>query len=158
MKILPSKEIKFELLNNPEESLGRLKRKTEETKKFISPFSDKSFNGFVRKNEFKITSSRTGFGLFCVMTGTIDSVNGNLKIEINKPFQILLTIIILMILSGGLIAAFSGNKPPRPLYFVILLLQILFIRFIVIELIFKFASKESLNRLSDVIDLKWIKN
>ena len=45
-----------------------------------------------------------------------------------------------------------------PILILVMIGQILIIRYAFIGLAFKFLSRESLNRLRDVLDLEWIKN
>lgn len=92
MKIFPTKELKFKLIDDQAETLNRLNRRTEKSENLTSQITDKSFRGIINRNEFKIISSAIGKGAFCVMTGTIESDKGNVKVEIHKVFRILLSV------------------------------------------------------------------
>lgn len=152
MKIFPSKDLKFKLLDEQEDSLKRLKRRTDKSENLISRYTEKSFRGIIAGNEFKLISSAIGKGAFCVMTGKIDSEKGNVKIEIHKVFRILLSIMLSFPIIGLVILI----RDFSPISILVAIGQILIIRYAFIGLAFKFLSKESLNRLRDVIDFEWI--
>lgn len=158
MKIFPTKELKFKLIDDQSETLNRLNRRTEKSKNLTSQYTDKSFRGIISGNEFKVISSAIGKGAFCVMTGTIGTDKGNVKVEIHKVFRILLSIILCLPIIGILIAILTGKEEPNPIFILVVIGQILIIRYAFIGLTFKFLSRESLNRLRDVIDFEWIKN
>lgn len=158
MKLFPTKELNFRLVNDQAETLDRLNRRTERSDNLTSQFTDKSFRGQIDKNEFKLISSTIGRGAFCVMSGQINSVDGSVKVEIHKVFQILLTIILLLPLVGFLIMAINQTDKFSPIMILVAIGQILMIRYVFIELVFRFLSRESLNRLKDVLDFDWIKN
>ncbi|MDI9865674.1 hypothetical protein QM480_15120 [Flectobacillus sp. DC10W] len=158
MKLFPTKELNFRLFNDQAETLDRLNRRTERSDNLTSQFTDKSFRGQINGNEFKLISSTIGRGAFCVMSGQINSVDGSVKVEIHKVFQILLTIILLLPLIGFLIMAINQTDKFSPIMIFGAIGQILMIRYVFIGLVFRFLSRESLNRLQDVLDLDWIKN
>ncbi|WGD35286.1 hypothetical protein [Olleya sp. YS] len=158
MKIFPTKELKFKLIDDQAETLNRLNRRTEKSENLTSSQTDKSFRGIINGNEFKIISSAIGKGAFCVMTGTIESDKGNVKVEIHKVFRILLSVILCFPIIAIIIAILTGKEEPNPIFILVAIGQILIIRYGFIGLAFKFLSKESLNRLRDVIDFEWIKN
>lgn len=81
-----------------------------------------------------------------------------MKVEIHKVFQILLTIILFLPLVGFLIMAINQTDKFLPIMLLVAIGQILMIRYVFIGLAFRFLSRESLNRLQDVLDLDWIKN
>ncbi len=156
MKLFPTKELSFRLVNNQAETIDRLNRRTERSDNLTSQFTDKSFCGQIDGNEFKLISSTIGRGAFCVMSGQINSVDGSVKVEINKVFQILLTIILLLPLVGFLIKAINQTDKFSPIMILVAIGQILMIRYVFIGLAFRFLSRESLNRLQDVLDLDWL--
>ena len=158
MKIFPTKELKFKLIDDQAETLNRLNRRTEKSENLTSSHTDKSFRGIINGNEFKVISTAIGKGAFCIMTGTIESNKGNVKVEIHKVFQILLGIILCFPIIAIIIAIFSGQEEPNPVFILVVIGQILVIRYVFIGFAFKFLSRESLNRLRDVIDFEWIKN
>jgi hypothetical protein len=158
MKIFPTKELKFKLIDDQAETLNRLNRRTEKSENLTSQYTDKSFRGIINGNEFKIISSAIGKGAFCVMTGVIESDKGNLKVEIHKVFRILLSVFLLFPIIGLVAITVSGAEEFSPILILVAIGQILIIRYAFIGLAFRFLSKESLNRLRDVLDLEWIKN
>ncbi|WP_164126230.1 hypothetical protein [Sphingobacterium luzhongxinii] len=100
MKLFPTKELTFRIVNEQAETLERLNRRTERSENLTSQFTDKSFRGLINGNEFKLISSAIGKGSFFVMSGQINSVDGKVKVEIHKVFRVLLTIILMLPLLG----------------------------------------------------------
>jgi|LakMenEpi03Aug12_release.lakeMendotaPanAssembly.Ray.scaffolds.fasta_scaffold276573_1 hypothetical protein len=158
MKLFPTKELKFRLVNDQAETLDRLNRRTERSDNLTSQFTDKSFRGLINENEFKLISSAIGKGEFCVMSGQINTVDGSVKVDIHKVFRVLLTIVLLFPLVGIILMTISGKEEFSPIMILVAIGQILMIRYIFIGLAFRFLSRESLNRLRDVLDLEWIRN
>lgn len=158
MKIFPTKELKFRLIDNQDETLERLNRRTERTENLTSQITDKSFRGQINGNEFKLISSAIGKGVFCVMSGQINSVYGSVKVEIHKVFRILMSIILFIPLIGIILMSIIQTEGFSPMMILVAIGQILMIRYIFIGLAFRFLSTESLNRLRDVLDIEWIKN
>ncbi len=158
MKIFPTKELNFKLIDDQAETLNRLNRRTEKSENLTSQYTDKSFRGIIKGNEFKIISSSIGKGAFCVMTGEIESEKGNVKVEIHKVFRILLSVFLCFPIIGLIALTLTKAQEFSPIMILVMIGQILIIRFVFIGFAFKFLSKESLNRLRDVIDLEWIKN
>ncbi|GGZ94957.1 hypothetical protein [Algibacter mikhailovii] len=158
MNIFPTKEQEFKLIDDQSETINRLNRRTEKSENLTSQFTDKSFLGVINGNEFKIISSVIGKGAFCVMTGKIDSESGNVKVEIHKIFRVLLSIFLCFPVIGFIALSVTGANGFSPIMILVMILQILMIRYVFIGLAFKFISRESLNRLRDVLDLEWIKN
>lgn len=154
MKIFPTKELKFKLLDSKEETIERLKRRTEFSEKLTSNFTEKSFRGILFGNEFKIISSEIGKGALCVMTGKIDNDNSYVNVEINKVFRILFSIVFLLPIVSLTIE--TVKKPNDILIFILVGIgQILMIRYLFIGLFFYKMSKQSLNRLRDVLDIEF---
>jgi len=158
MKIFPTKELKFKLIDDQEKTLNRLNRRTEKSENLTSAYTNKSFRGIINGNEFKLISSVIGKGAFCVMTGIINSDKGNVKVEIHWVFRIFLSIFLLFPIIWLIEIIRSGSEELSPNLIIVLLGQILMIRYVFIGLAFRFLSKGSLNRLRDVLDLEWIKN
>jgi len=158
MKIFPTKELKFKLLDDQAETLNRLNRRTEKSKNLTSQYTDKSFRGIINENEFKIISSVIGKGAFCVMTGVIETDKGMVKVEIHKVFRVLLSIFLFFPLIGMVATIISGKDEFSLIMIVVLIGQVLIIRYAFIGLAFSIFSKQSLNRLRDVLDFEWTKN
>lgn len=154
MEIFPTKEFKFKLLDSKEETIERLKRRTEFSERMISNFTDKSFRGILNGDEFKIISSEIGKGALCVMTGKIDNDNSYVNVEMNKAFRILFSIMFVMPIIALTIE--TVKKPNDILIFILVGIgQILMIRFFFIGMFFSRMSKQSLNRLRDVLDIEF---
>lgn len=154
MEIFPTKELKFKLLDSKEETIERLKRRTEFSEKMTSNFTDKSFRGILNGDEFKIISSEIGKGALCVMTGKIDNDNSYVNVEMNKAFRILFSIMFVMPIIALTIE--TVKKPNDILIFILVGIgQILMIRFFFIGMFFSRMSKQSLNRLRDVLDIEF---
>ncbi|MDH7448389.1 hypothetical protein [Aquimarina sp. 2201CG14-23] len=134
-----------------------MKRRTEKSENLTSSHTDKSFRGIINGNEFKLISSAIGKGAFCVMNGTIESDSGNVKVEIHKVFRILLSIFLLFPIIGLVAITVSGAEEFSPILILVVIGQTLIIRYAFIGLTFRFLSKESLNKLRDVLDFEWIK-
>ncbi|WP_411831025.1 hypothetical protein [Mariniflexile sp. AS56] len=158
MNIFPTKELKFKLIDDQAETLNRLNRRTEKSENLTSQHTDKSFRGIINGNEFKLISTTLGKGAFCVMTGTIESDRGNVNVEIHLVFRILLGAFLCFPIVAILIAILTGKEEPNPIFILVVIGQILVIRYAFIGLAFKFLSRESLNKLRDVLDFEWIKN
>ena len=157
MKIFPSKELKFKLIDDQADTLNRFKRRTEKSENLTSQYTDRSFRGVINENKFKVISSAIGKGAFCVMTGAIESDMGNVQVEIHKAFRIILSLFLLFPIIGIIATTANGAEEFSPVSILVVIGQILLIRYVLIELAFRFFSKESLNRLRDVLDFEWIK-
>ena len=158
MKIFPTKELNFKLIDDQAETLNRLNRRTEKSENLSSQYTDKSFRGIINGNKFKIISSTIGKGAFCVMTGVIESDKGNVRVEIHKVFKILLSVFLLFPIIGLIAMILTKAQELSPILILVMIGQILVIRYGFIEFAFNFLSRESLDRLRDVLDLEWIKN
>jgi len=158
MNIFPTKEKGFKLIDDQAETLNRLNRRTEKSENLTSQYTDKSFRGMINGNEFKIISSVIGKGAFCVMTGEINSDNGNVKVEIHKVFRILLSIFLCFPVVGFISLLITEDKGFSPIMILVMIAQILMIRYVFIGFAFNILSKKSLNKLRDVLDFEWIKN
>lgn len=154
MKIFPTKEIEFKLLDSQVETLERLKRRTELSENLTSQITNKSFRGIINGNQFKVISSALGSGAFCTMTGEINSDKGFVKIEIHKAFKVLLSILLLLPLIGISAAILTGKEQFSPVFILVVIGQTLFIRYVFVGIAFRFISNASLNRLRDVLDFE----
>lgn len=157
MKIFPTSRYTFKLYGDEKESIERLKRRTEPSESFGSQRTEKSFLGKIDGNSFKIISSEIGRGAFCVMSGKIENNEGRVQLEINKPFRILLSILLLFPIVGIGLSVILGKEDLSILLPLVAVLQILMIRFLFIEIAYRTLSKRSLNKLRDVLDIDWIK-
>ncbi|CAI2767664.1 hypothetical protein [Flavobacterium collinsii] len=154
MNLFPVSNYTFKIIGEQSESLDRLKRRTESSESLASKITDKSFIGTINNNAFKIISSEIGKGAFCVLSGEIVDNNGGINVEINKTFKILLSFLICLPLAGLILQAISQDNKFLILFILIAILECLMIRYIFIEFAFRILSKQSLNRLSDVLDIE----
>jgi ABC-type dipeptide/oligopeptide/nickel transport system permease subunit len=157
MNIFPIKEKAFKLIDDKAESMNRLSRRTETSENLTSQLTEKSFRGVINGNQFKLISSVIGTGAFCVMTGEINSEFGFVKVEIHKVFKILLSIFLLFPLIGITIAILTGSEAFSPVFILVVIFQMLIIRYVFIGIAFKHLSNTSLSRLRDVLDFEWVK-
>ena len=157
MKIFPSSFYEFKLINDQSETIERLKRRTENSENLVSKFTDKSFVGKINGNNFKIISSNIGKGAFCTLNGNINQKNGEVFIEINKPFKILLSIFMFFPIIALMIQIITRPTEFNPIFIIVCLGQILIIRFFFIGIFYRILSKQSINKLSDILDTEWIR-
>lgn len=155
LKLFPSKELHFKLIDSQDETLNRFKRRTEESKHLTSQFTEKSFRGLIVGNRFKLISSHIGKGAFCVMKGIITTDTGSVFIEIHKAFRVLLSIFLVFPIIGTISMAFNKQVGVSLYMILVIIGQVLMIRYLFIEFAFRALSKDSLNRLRDVLDIEW---
>jgi hypothetical protein len=156
MKIFPTSSYTFKIIGEETETLERLKRRTELSESLTSQITDKSFRGIIKDNTFRVISSEIGKGAFCVLTGEINKQNGQVNVEINKAFKILLSVLLCFPFIGLIAQIFSNKEEFLIIFILVAILQLLMIRYVFIELGFRRLSKISLNRLRDVLDMEWI--
>ena len=157
MKIFPVKELRFKLIDDQNKSLDRLNSRTERSERLTPRITDKTFLGLIKGNEFKLITSSVGRGAFCVMTGIVEPENGKVRVEIHKVFQVLLSFILCLPILGMLVLIVTRVIAFSPILILVVIGQILMIRYLFIGLAFSYLSKESLSRLRDVIDFEWLK-
>ncbi|HEY5689416.1 MAG TPA: hypothetical protein VIS27_14020 [Yeosuana sp.] len=112
----------------------------------------------INGNEFKVISSLIEKGAFCVMTGKINSENVIVKVETYKVFEILLSIFLCFPVVGMIVLILRNAQEFLPILILVMIGQILIIRYVFIGLAFRFLSEDFLNRLPDVLDFEWKKN
>jgi hypothetical protein len=156
MELFPTKELRFVLLDTKVETIDRLTRRTELSESKTAAFTDKSFRGVIDGDTFSIISSEVGIGALCVMNGKIEGDKGYVAIQINKPFRILFAIILFMPVLAIVLGSLK-NPSDIPFLFLVGIAQVVIIRFFFIGLFFSKASRQSLNRLRDVLDIDYIK-
>ncbi|MTH14018.1 hypothetical protein [Flavobacterium sp. LC2016-01] len=156
MNIFPKSYYTFKIIGEETETLERLKRRTELSESLTSKITDKSFRGIIKDNSFRIISSEIGKGAFCVLTGEIVNKDGQVEVEINKAFRILLSILLCFPFIGFITLFFSNKQEFSIISILAVILQLLMIRYVFIELAFRRFSKSSLTKLSDVLDIDYI--
>lgn len=154
MKTFPTKNISFDLIDSQTETLERLKRRTEHSEKLTSQVTDKSFRGTITNNQFELISSTPGIGAFCSLSGTVEEKGGTIIVEVNMAFRRLIAILYILPFAGLMAQNFTSEDEFDPIVLLVLILQILLIRFFFVELAFRILSPLSLNRLRDVLDVR----
>lgn len=92
------------------------------------------------------------------MTGKINSENVIVKVETYKVFEILLSIFLCFPVVGMIVLILRNSQEFLPILILVMIGQILIIRYVFIGLAFRFLSEDFLNRLPDVLDFEWKKN
>lgn len=147
--------MEFRLVDSNDQTLERLARRTEISESMTSNHTDKSFRGVVEGNQFRLISAAIGRGAFCVMTGAIGADGGYVEVEINKIFRYLLGIFYAFPLIGLIGVMMKESEEFPPIMILVAIGQLLIIRYAFIGLAFTLLSRDSLNRLRDVLDLEW---
>jgi len=153
MKIFPEKVFSIELINESSTAILELKNQTLSKEQFVINWKNQAFIGEIEKNEFEIKLSKKFYGEFCIIKGKLENKVGILEIRTSRIFKIIFISIILFALSG-IIAAIIQNKINVILS---LVLTIIVIRFIFIELGFRYVSKSGINKLTEIIGIKKLK-
>ncbi|MDP2060227.1 MAG: hypothetical protein U1C58_13765 [Flavobacteriaceae bacterium] len=157
MKIFPTKNFKAELTENSAIAMAELKRNTDITDTLVSDWTKKEFRGQVNENGFKVISSEIGRGAICVINGKFDGKAGEIEVRIHKAFKVMFSILMLMPIIGfGIVAITNGIEKS---YGIILpmIMGILFVRFVFMELSFRFVSKTGMNKLKRIIGITTLK-
>jgi hypothetical protein len=157
MKLFPDKRITVELRNDRAATLNELKRNTKLSDKLVSDYTNKQFIGQVDDSGFKIISSEIGRGAVCVFIGEFQDSLGEIEIRIHNAFKILFLILMLMPIIGvGVSVVIQGIDESMEIV-IPAILAILFIRFVLIELSFRFISGTGINKLTRVIGIQEVK-
>ena len=154
MKLFPSKKFTVQLRDDRATTLNELRRNTQVTGTLVSLYTDKEFIGQVNDSGFKIISSDTGRGAVCVFIGEFQDSLGTLEIRIHKAFKIIFAVLMISPLIGlgiaGLLDGIVTAMIPLTIIGVVL------VRFVLVELSFRFISKTGLNKLEKIIGLKTV--
>ncbi|MEP0264290.1 hypothetical protein [Dokdonia sp.] len=151
MKLFPTKNFKVTLKNDYSNSMEHLKSNTDITDLLTSDWTKKAFRGQVHEKGFKIISSEIGRGAICVLIGEFDGKNGELEIRIHKAFKVMFSILILMPFIGFGIAIITNGIEKSIGIIIPAIIGILFLRFVFIELGFRFVSNTGMNKLSKIL-------
>ena len=149
MKIFPEKDFSIELNQNSSLSISELKNETLSEEQYVVNWNSQSFIGKFKKNEFQLKLSKKILGEFCVLNGKLENKKGILKIRTSKRLKIIFTIYILFIICG-IITAIIQNDLKTILG---LITNILFMRYILLELGFRIASKSGIKKLTEIIGI-----
>lgn len=156
-KLFPTYDYKFKLLDNENDSIERLNRRTEHSDKLVSKMTDKSFIGKVDNNKFKIITSEIGKGAVWVMDGYISNEKCEVNMVLNYPFRVMFSILLCFPVIGFIIQLFT--EADFSLIVMVLLGmigQLLIIRYVILDFVFKKFARTSLYKLRDVVDFELI--
>ena len=157
MKLFPTKNFKAELISDYSISMDNLKSNTDITDSLTSDWTKKAFRGQVSEVGFKIISSEIGRGAVCVLIGKFDENIGEIEVRIHKAFKVMFSILMLMPIIGFGLAILSNGIEKSTGTIIPTIMGILFIRFIFLELSFRFISNTGINKLTDILGIKELK-
>ena len=157
MKLFPAKNFKVELISDYSMSMENLKSNTDITDSLTSDWTKKAFRGQVSENGFKIISSEIGRGAVCVLIGKFDKNTGEIEVRIHKAFKVMFSILMLMPIIGFGLAILSNGIEKSTGIIIPTIMGILFVRFIFLELSFRFISNTGINKLTDILRIKELK-
>jgi hypothetical protein len=155
----PSKIFCAKLSVNDPSVWTHLQECTELRDSLVTVRTDKTFIGQVRPGQFNLISSRIGLGAFCTLEGrfTSSDLSGTIHIQVHKVFRILI-LIWLILPAGALTYGFWSQGPMIGLLQVLnVSVALLFLRFVVIELLFRWSVKNGLKALTTVLRLVDVK-
>lgn len=154
MKFFPTKERHFRLLSSQEETIERLKRRTDKTNQFTAWHKQQSFRGRVRRNKFEVSLNKNGGG-FCILNGQINEKTGVVTIELVKGAKILIGILMLVPPIFLSINVMASEIEFNPFLIFVPIFQFLFI-IAFLHFQFELYTNRALRRLQDVLDIEWI--
>ena len=157
MKLFPSKKLSFELREDLSKVMARLERKTDITDSLVSARTDKEFRGQIKHDGFKLISSEIGYGALCVLIGKFEGKLGEIEIRLHRAFKIMFSILLLLPIIGFGIAVFTVGIENSYGLIIPLLMGILVIRFVFMELSFRFSSKTGLTKLKEILGITKLK-
>ncbi len=155
--MFPTKQFTAELTENSAIAMAELKQNTDLTDTLVSDWTKKAFRGQVNENEFKLISSEIGRGAICVLIGKFKEKNGEIEVRIHKAFKVMFSILMLMPIIGfGIVAITNGIEKSYGII-IPMIMGVLFIRFVFMELSFRFVSKIGMNKLTRIIGITTLK-
>lgn len=157
-KLFPTYDYKFNLLDNENDSLGRLNLRTEHSDKLISKMTDKSFIGKVENDKFRIITSEIGKGAVWVMDGSVSNGKCKVNMTVNRPFGILISILYCFPIIAFIVQRLIGDSNQFGFVYslFVIVVQFLIIRFIVLDFAFKKLARTSIYKLRDVVNFEMI--
>ena len=154
MKLFPTKNFMAELRSDYSISMQNLKSSTDITDSLTSDWTKKEFRGQVNEKGFKLISSEIGRGAVCVLIGKFDGKTGEIEVRIHKAFKVMFSILMLMPIIGFVIAILTNGIEKSYGIIIPTIMGILFVKFIFIELGFRFISNTGINKLTDILTIK----
>lgn len=150
MKTYPKNKYTIEITNDSTYAISNLKNCTLSKELYVTNWNNQLFIGEIRENEFELKLSKKLYGDFCIVHGKLENKKGTLEIQTGKILKIVFVLIFSFTLSG-MIAAMVQHK--FELIFK-LMMVIVMLRFIFLELGFRYVSNRLLQKLTEVIKIK----
>lgn len=154
MKLFPERKYDVELESEIQDVFLKLKEVTKISNSLVSERTKMQFIGQVKENEFKIISSEIGKGAFCVLKGKFEGRKGMIEINIHKAFRVMLSIIMTFPFIGFGIAIFQNGFVKSISILVLVIMALLFLRFVFMELTFRYVSNKGFNKLKRILVIK----
>jgi len=151
MKLFPTKCYAAELREDYRIAMLELTQNTDKTNSLVSDWTKKSFRGQVNEKGFKLISSEIGRGAVCVLIGDFKGKNGRIDIRIHNVFKVLFSILLTYPFIGFGIIAFDRGVENAVDFLPVFLMLLLFVRFVFIELSFRFISKTGYKKLIRIL-------
>ena len=152
--IFPTSNYKFQLLKSKSETIVDLLECTMGNGAVIKDWNKLTFKGKVETNRFTLYLYKPIYGSFSLLQGSIDEKECLVEVKINKLYRVLLFLLYLFPLIGFLISLFTKtNEVILGLVFPSMIVPFI-IRYVFVELLFRFVSKKALSVFSDVLSLK----
>ena len=154
MKLFPTKYFKAELRSDYSISVENLKSNTDVTDFLTSDWTKKAFRGQVNENGFKIISSEIGRGAVCVLIGKFKGKTGEIEVRIHTAFKVMFSILMLMPIIGVVLTLLT-KEIEKPFGLIVpIIMGFVFIRFVFVELSFRFISNAGINKLAEILSIK----
>ncbi len=154
MKLFPNKIFIAELRSDYSISMENLKLNTDITDSLTSDWTKKEFRGQVNEKGFKLISSEVGRGAICVLIGKFDGKIGEIEVRIHKAFKVMFSILMLMPIIGIEITLLT-KEIEKPFGLIVpMIMGIVFVRFVFMELSFRFVSNTGINKLTEILTIK----
>lgn len=154
MKLFPNRNYLIELKDDRVTTLNELRRNTKLKDNLVSEYTAKEFIGQINDSGFKIISSEIGRGAICVFIGELQDSFGNLEIKIHNAFKIMFSILMMMPIIGFGVALFTNGIENAIGIILPMVMGVVFVKFVFIELSFRYSSKNGLKKLNKLIGIK----
>lgn len=158
MKLFPVRYLYVELEENYSRVCELLKQETDTTVNLATTWTNKKFRGNVTEQGFKLISSEIGRGAVCIFLGNFQNNSGTIEIRIHKAFQFFFGIILTYPLIGFGLILFGQGMNSAIQFIPVLLLEALFIKYVLIGLSFKYISRTGLKKLEGTLNIKNLKD
>jgi hypothetical protein len=152
MKIFPTNNYKIELNDSPEMIIELLKLNTLQSNSLSTVKTDKEFIGRINEKQFEIIGSEVGIGAFVVLRGNFSDRTINAFTEINKPFKVLISLILVLGICGISYNVFKIGLNEALGMILLLAMFILLIQFILLGVFFK-SSKLIFGKFSRLLNI-----